>query len=426
MLLTPHPISGLVDEPVTWQVDEVPVGSVVGLQVSGTDAAGRRWRSEGQYRVAAGGVLEIDDPDRPWWSMVLLDPHAVPVTFTAPADSWTCTATATCSGGSAEAVLHRLYRSAVDTRELSGDGWQLQVFAPTDATTGLPAVLLVPGSTGMAAMTPTAALLASHGYPTGLLGYMQEPGLPAAMQEIAVEVVTDAIAAFTALSCIDADRVVVWAVSVGTALALSALSGPDPMPVCGVIATSPTNVVWQAMSNGGPPPKTSSLSRAGVGVAWLPIHGERLLGQVLRHAVARHLPGRARSTAMDLHAAFDGEHDPTALAAATIPVERIAGPMLLLAGTADAMWSSVTMAEAIAGRRRAHGVGAGDQVLVLPDAGHFARPPATPTTVDRNADLISGGTPEGIAHGQRAGWDAALAFLGTVTEGTAGRTTTAG
>ena len=116
---------------------------------------------------------------------------------------------------------------------------------------------------------------------------------------------------------------------------------------------------------------------------------------------------------MPLGAAF-ADRDVARAADAAIPVERIDAPMLLIAGEADAMWPSVSMAAALAARR---GHRPTDRVLVLPGTGHFVSPPATPTTVDRNADLVSGGTPEATAHGQRAAWNAALTFLRDVTGG---------
>ena len=47
--------------------------------------------------------------------------------------------------------------------------------------------VLVPGSTGMAAVAPRAALLCARGYTTAVLGYMQEPGLPSTFRQIPIE-----------------------------------------------------------------------------------------------------------------------------------------------------------------------------------------------------------------------------------------------
>ena len=422
MQLTALPQVGLVDEPVEWLVEGVESGLSVRLRLSGTDAAGRDWRSEGHYRVGADGKLEIADTDDPWTTMRLVDTDGPEATFTSPEETWTCHALATSAESEASTTVDRLYRREVARQELTGRGWRLWCYEPSPRPEGsapVPAVLIVSGSTGMAAMAPTAALLASRGYASAVLGYVQQPGLPDSMRAIPVEILADASDAFTALDAVDPRRLVVWSVSVGTGLALSALSDAFPRPVRGVVAVSPTDVVWQALGAGGPPPKASSLSRDSQELPWVRMHGERLVGQLLFHAFRRRLPGRRRSTAMRLYPAFDRtKDDPTAVAAAAIPVERIAAPMLLIAGTGDAMWPSPAMARSIVERRREHGVGQDDELLVLPDAGHFIRPPATPTTVDHTIDLVSGGTPEGTAHGQRTAWTAALAFLDRVTRPT--------
>ncbi len=407
MILEVQPAEGLVDEPVTWWVRGVPVAATVRLTISGADAAGRHWRSGAEYPVAEDGRLVIDDPDRPWWSMT--SDARPPVRFTEPVDEWACAAEATSDGGTARTTVRRRFGTGALPRDLSGDGWRLSVYP---AATRAPGVLLVPGFTGMAPLAPRAALLASHGYTAAVLGYMQEPGLPASVRQIPTEVLAEAGAVFNALEEVAGGRLVVWAQSVATELALSALSGPDPLPVRGVVAISPSDVVWQALGSGGPPPKASSLTRAGVDLPWVPMRGERLIGQALRHALWRRLPGGAsRSTAMRLGAAYR-DRDPARAAAAAIPVERIDAPMLLIAGDSDAMWPSVSMAAALVARR---GHRTGDRLLVLPGTGHFVSAPGTPTTVDRNADLVSGGTPEATAHGQRAAWNAALAFLRDVT-----------
>lgn len=415
MQLTAEPEAGLVDAPVTWSVDAVPPGTSVTLTLEGADADGRTWRSEAAYPVDEGGRLVIENPDGPWSSMVSTDAGVVPVAFTAPDAVWVCTATARAGSGSATATVRRLYQSGVTRSELTGARWRMRLYRPDGSGDGQPRVLVVPGSTGLAAMAPTAALLASHGYPAAVLAYMQEPGLPTSMQGIPVEVVGEALRALRDHDAVDEDRIAVWAASVGTGLALSALAAPDAPRVRGVVVVSPTDVVWQALGDAGPPPKASSLTQDGADLPWLPIKGERLLGQVLRNAVARRLPGGPRSTALRLFDAYDqGRQDDAAVAAAAIPVERIDAPLLVVAGAADAMWPSTTMADAIAARRREHGVDGRDRRVTLPDAGHFSRPPATPTTVDRNADLVSGGTSRGNAEGQRTAWDAMLGFLGDV------------
>lgn len=92
---------------------------------------------------------------------------------------------------------------------------------------------------------------------------------------------------------------------------------------------------------------------------------------------------------------------------AAIPVERIECPLLLLAGDDDQMWPGAEMARAILERRGRDD----DECHVFPGAGHFLRPPVTPTTVPWNDALVSGGSAEPNARAQAEGWAAILSFL---------------
>lgn len=101
---------------------------------------------------------------------------------------------------------------------------------------------------------------------------------------------------------------------------------------------------------------------------------------------------------------------PVTLTVSGTDADVIDAPVLLIAGSDDQMWPSETMARAIAARRDAYGH-QHDLLVTLADTGHFIRPPGSPTTVDRSADLISGGSPPGIAAGERLAWEVTRAFL---------------
>ena len=72
------------------------------------------------------------------------------------------------------------------------------------------------------------------------------------------------------------------------------------------------------------------------------------------------------------------------------------------------------MADSIMARRDR----ADDHHRSFPDAGHFFRPPFTPTTVPWNDSLFSGGTAAGNARAQAEGWQAILNFLNDRLDGT--------
>jgi hypothetical protein len=430
MQLIAEPASGLIDEPVTWRVTDVPRGTVVTLTVSGVDGEGHRWLSTGRSTVGADQTLDIADPQTVFTRMQFDDDPQVPVRFAASLEPWVCRATVESDGKSAQTTMQRLHHRNSESAQITGDEFRLTTFAPgggPDAGSGIgpnpgsdpgeaTAVLLVPGTTGPAAMVPRAALLAAHGHPTAVLTYMQEPGLPPSLREIPVEVLQRGIAAFAQAVPAAGTRLVVWAASVGVQLALAGLIGVDVPGLRGVVSVAPTSVVWQALSAGGRPAKTSSLTRQGTALPWLPVRGELLLGQIIGNAIRRRLPGRPRSDALRLLPAYRvglEKAKPAQLDPAALPVEQIESPLLLIAGEADEMWPAATMAQAIMTRRREHGR-TGDRLVSLPGTGHFIGPPSLPMTVDRSANLVSGGTPAGIADRDVVAWNAALAFLADV------------
>jgi dienelactone hydrolase len=410
----------LTIEPTPLPVDVVPTLRVVGarpgstatLTISTVDAAGHTWRSIDDYPVDDEGVVAADDPERPWWSMRFVDEDTAKVAFTAPDSALAFEVGVDIAGLGGSMEIIRRWSIDVSHRDIPGDGWMLRVYRPQAARGPQPGVFLVPGSTGVEAMAPTAAMLATHGYVAAVLGYMQEPGLPSSFDRISLESVTSAMLAFAALDEVDPDRVVVYAASVGTSVALSALTPPGAPKPRGIILVAPTHVIWQALPNGGRPPQASSLTRNGKDLPYVRLKGERLLGQLAGHALRRRLSRHPTNSALKMETAFEaGLRDGIRAGAAAIPVERIEAPILAIAGGADEMWPSARMAQALRDRRRAHDAGADDRLIVVAKAGHFLRPPLIPTTVDRTESLVSGGTPAGNAAGSRTAWDATLAFL---------------
>lgn len=92
--------------------------------------------------------------------------------------------------------------------------------------------------------------------------------------------------AFATAAAIDGNRAAVLAASVGTTVALSWLSDGSAPEVAAVIVISPSSVVWQGLGEGGPPPTASSLTRGAQELPYVPIRGEKLLGQTLRGRAA--------------------------------------------------------------------------------------------------------------------------------------------
>jgi dienelactone hydrolase len=301
-----EPAEGRVDASPVLVVEGLRPGADAWLTLATTDAGGHAWRSCTRCRVAPDGVLELSDHERPWWNMTFEDRDVAPVAFQAPDSALDYELeVALARGGGARATVRRLWADGVAREDLAGDGWRMRLYRPRSA--GRSGVVVIPGSTGAAAIAPLAALLASHGYVTGVLAYMQEPGLPSTFREIPLEALDAGIRAFAAAAALHQDRISVLAASVGTAAALSCLSGDDAPAVAAVVVIAPTSVVWQALGEGGPPPKVSSLTRQRRELPYVPIRGEKLLGQILRGAVLARFD-RRRSRAIRLLPAFAGDY----------------------------------------------------------------------------------------------------------------------
>jgi alpha-beta hydrolase superfamily lysophospholipase len=409
------PVDGLIDVPAVVSVTGATVGAEVVLNVRTTDAAGTPWSSTGTYRVGDGGVLKIDDPDQPWWDMRFGDPDRPPVAFAMSDDALTYTVSVSAGGEHDALEVCRRWATGPKPETLDGDGWRLQIYRPADLKRPAAAVILIPGTTGPGALSAIAALLASRGYVTGVVIYMGEPGLPESLRQVPAEIFHDATRMLSRLPEVDAQRVAVYAVSVGAMGAAYAFSLPDAPPIAGLVLVAGANVMWQALTD-GQPPKESAFAHDGSGVPYVPIRGEKLLWQVARNAIAGKRSKRRRSRALTLlPASAAGLSDQTKAAAAAIAVERISCPVLTISGGDDAMWPASAMARQLHDRRRRAGYPADDLMLDYPEAGHFFRPPATPTTVNRNDSLVVGGTPAGSAHAQRQAWAATLGFLAKVT-----------
>jgi dienelactone hydrolase len=419
-----EPADGLIDEESRIRVTGLTTGTQVRLTVSVTDAAGHRWASVNRFLADGAGTVDVGrdapragtyegvDPTGPWWSMEFRSEDAAPVAFVAPSDELTfaCSAAAEADGR-VDVEVTRRWSSGGRRTEVPGDGFLGICFEPADRRAAGPAVLVVPGSTGAEAMTPLAGLLASHAYTAMVAAYMQEPGLPSTLREIPIERLLAALRALADRDDVATGRVAVVSASVGTEGALAALAYGDA-DVRAVVAIAPSSVIWQALPDRGQAPHASSWSYGGEPLPWVPMRGERILPEIVRHELVRRFSRRPRPTALHLFPAYAaGLRDGDAVARGLIPVERIRAPLLLLSGQDDQMWPASDMARQIIERRRQRGTGAGDAHLDLPDAGHFLRPPITPTTVPWNDALVAGGTGPGNARAQREGWAAVLQFL---------------
>jgi pimeloyl-ACP methyl ester carboxylesterase len=272
----------------------------------------------------------------------------------------------------------RVY-TTVEIREAGVVG----TFAVPDGPGPHPAVVALSGSGG-GVPSWWGNLLAPHGIAVLAAAYFGIESLPSTVCEIPVETVEAAGEWLRRRPEVRGGRVGLVGGSKGAELALlAAATFPDLFGP--VAAIAPQSVAWFGFDPTGQDTTVSTRS------SWT----------VDGHPVpfVRPVPGvefertELGLRSVGIYAAALEQDD--AVAAAAIPVERAAGPLLLLSGGQDAACPSTLMAHAIHERMTAHGRSADVRHLDFPECGHVVVRPwpsgqAPPMPYD------NGGTPDAL------------------------------
>ena len=186
------------------------------------------------------------------------------------------------------------------------------------------------------------------------------------------------------------DRLVVMGTSKGAEAAL--LLGALHPEIDAVVAVSAPHVVWAALSQERP--QRSSFTRGGEQLSFVPYDDD----------------WEPDTEPVEFVGMYEQSLETYAdrVPAARIPVERVTGDVLLVAGGDDRLWPSCDMAEEIVARRAATGLNT--SLVVHPRAGHRVvlpgEQPAPPS------HLVHGGTPEADAELGRLVWPYLVRLLG--------------
>lgn len=416
IIITPNP--ALSDELAHIRLLGFTPGQRVTIRAEMADDAGQRWRSWAEFDANEEGAVDVAtiaplagsysgaDAMGLFWSMERADDgnnapatflrtttNPLTITFTAELDGREVATTHHTRLGIAEGVRH------VEARERGLVGALL--LPPGDGPH--PGVIVLGGSSG-GIREPLAALLASHGCAALALAYFGVEGLPPRLAGIPLEYFETALDWMAARPEVRGERCALLGTSRGAELAL--LLGATIPQVGAVIAYAPSGVLWGAVGASDP--------------AWtyrgepLPVVPDRVPPE-LDAAMSAREPISA--TEWYLH----NLEDEAALAPATIAVERIAGPVLLISGEDDRMWPSTLMAERIMRRLADHHFTWPYRHLRYPDAGHLIGPPWQPTTVNTRrhpqvgATFAYGGSPAGQARANANSWNTVLEWLSART-----------
>jgi len=258
------------------------------------------------------------------------------------------------------------------------------------------AVLMLAGSGGGFPDDAAARDLAASGYHVLALAYVKNwQGQPAELtRDRLINVPLEYI--FSALDWLRARRevrpggVAIMGESRGAELAL--VVGSYRQDVVGVIAFSPSELRWGAVRGGGP--------------AWT------LNGVALPYAQGKY---NRSDPLREFNDVLDGPQEVPA--AASIEVERVHGPILLISSKADQVWPSARMSNDIERRLKEHHFPFRVENIQFEDASHLLMgfgPGITESRATPQFVMHFGGTPSGTEAARNAGWARIKQFLASL------------
>lgn len=267
-----------------------------------------------------------------------------------------------------------------------------------------PGVLVLHGAGGARGYEQTyAAMLAAHGYSVFCVEYFGAPGLRESLVDVPLEEFESAANWLLDSADVRGDSVGVVGFSRGGEAALLVGSTFDSVGV--VVAYVPSCYVWAAPSwMRGVGEDQPSWTLNGEPVPYLPIDR-----YITNHDDLGEPLGGDEPSASTLALERASRHE---IERATIPVETVDGPVLLISGGRDTVWPCSLFAERAAERLARHDHPWAFEHRCFREAGHAIRAPYQfDESVDADGEHRYGGTNEVNAEASARAWVDALEFL---------------
>ena len=416
------PVDAAVDVRRQIQLTGFAAGTVQ-LVTTLTHPDGSTWRSSADFVVGTEGKVDLEaqtpqqgdweaaDAMAPIWSLQRQTPPS-DITRTDETDALIIQLTAhNEQGQQAQAqLIQRFIVEGVTRREIAESGVVGTLFTP--ASRGPHPVIVVMNGSGGGTPRQRAALYAAHGYTALALAYFKAPGLPNSIGNMPLEYFQQALTWVHEQLQPANGFVAITGQSRGGELSLL-LASRFPQLFSATIAYVPSFVIHGTLRAGEPgqAPDAPVWTWQGKPLPnvwqnnpqadWTAFHQRPANGEPVRQEPAFHTPMR----------------NAEAVAAASIPVEQIRCPVMLISGTDDGFWPSTWYSEHIEKTLREHqhawpvehyrGEGAG-HAIGLPNlpATLIAKPHPVAQVV-----LSAGGTPAANARANTQSWARVHDFL---------------
>lgn len=394
-----HPTRVSVDEQICVTVSNIP-HNAVDIRISLTDSQDREWMSKAKYNTSAGTVSPtsmVSVNDNITGGLTELIQRANPKEGTGPYQPGREVNEVTVQVEHAgktlgSTTIERTYgTSEITSKAIDNESFVGRLYEPPENGPTHPVVVLH-GSSGTPA-DGIARLLASHGFEALAVQYFdwrgQHEKLPAGLERVPMESVENAVLWMSDRGDASTNEVGIFGMSKGGELAL--LLGSRVETVGPVVSVNGSGIVWAGISQREFPPGPSWVTD-GEPVPYVPFVDDDSVWDV--EPPMEMEPGYSKSFEVANEATIDR---------ATISVESIAGPVLLVSGGADRMWDSQHLHNIAASRLDRHD--RAYQHLVYPDAGHAITAPYQPTAErHQTAQFVMGGSAAGYARADGDHW----------------------
>jgi len=408
-----EPAEELFGVPVSIKITGLKAGESVVIHARSKDGRDVDWESTATFTADKKGVVDVEkqapasgdytvaEPLGLLWSMKSVNPMRKnsPAYEFQKLDHIAIHLTAeTARGNSLTADIRRYYRmpgSELVRVPIEKEGLEGILFHPPHGGPH-PGLILLAGSGG-GIYEWWAELMASNGFAALTLPYFRYKDLPKELIEIPLEYFKDAIAWLKEQKAVDGNRIAVMGASKGGELAL--LLGATYPEIKAVVACVPSSLVWQGISL---EQFGSSWSMNGKGLPFARWHWSQEDAQKMESGQPIPL----------LETYSLKKNDPAVLEKATIPVEKINGPILMASGTDDLLWPSTQFSNMVMHRLEKHNHPYERQHLSYEGAGHLVFLPYFITGRNRiEMPFMNGGNPRADANGSADFWAKMLDFL---------------
>lgn len=427
------PNRALVDEPLSIRVTGLDAGQQVELVAEMPIQEGARGRAT--FEADADGVVDPSeqapvggdyDGVRP---MGLVQFARIDVDDGEDTDEYDrefpLTLTARLEGEvvATQTVTRVLLADGVEKRPIDSDDLVGDVYLPPGDGPH-PGIVFFGGSEGGVPDGATLKLLASHGYAVLALAYFQPPEaayggdtdddrdwslLPEEAVEIPLEYVDAGVEWFSARADVRDSPLGVVGASIGADIALVSATRHDDIETA--VAYAPGGVIMEGISQESNP-VGALVAEDGESPPYVEYRTFRQFLKMLWCRVRRRPVEIARFYNEGLDKASDDE-----IAAATVPVEEVGGPVLLVSGGDDRLRDAERFGNLVVEQAQASAEDPPVEHLVYEDAGHWIGPPYFPCSGRQTApffmglEMALGGTPEAYARADTDSWPRVLETL---------------